>query len=72
MQKTPYVFPVVGGRKVEHLLANIEALDISLSPEQIAYLEGVLPFDVGFPNNIFGVSHFFRLLNVLILTRFLG
>lgn len=71
MQKTPYVFPIVGGRKMEHLLANIEALDISLSPEQIAYLEGVLPFDVGFPNNIFGVSSF-KLLNVLILTRFLG
>lgn len=24
MQKTPYVFPVIGGRKVEHLKANIE------------------------------------------------
>ncbi|PBK99004.1 hypothetical protein ARMGADRAFT_1124135 [Armillaria gallica] len=25
--KTPYVFPIIGGRKVEHLKANIEALD---------------------------------------------
>lgn len=24
MQKTPYVFPIIGGRKTEHLLANIE------------------------------------------------
>jgi hypothetical protein len=24
MQKTPYVFPIVGGRKVSHLIANIE------------------------------------------------
>ena len=55
MQKTPYVFPIVGGRKVEHLLSNIETLDISLSSEQFAYLESVLPFDVGFPNNL-GVS----------------
>ncbi|KAF8900587.1 NADP-dependent oxidoreductase domain-containing protein [Mucidula mucida] len=54
MQKTPYVFPLVGGRKVEHLLSNVEALDIALSTEQIAYLEGVLPFDVGFPGNFVG------------------
>lgn len=51
MQKTPFVFPIVGGRKVEHLLSNIEALDISLSEDQITYLESILPFDVGFPNN---------------------
>ena len=50
LQKTPYVFPIVGGRKVENLLKNIEALEIVLSKEQIAFLESVLPFDVGFPN----------------------
>lgn len=48
--KTPYVFPIVGGRKVEHLLDNIEALDIDLTNEQIAYLESILPFDPGFPS----------------------
>lgn len=52
MHKAPYVFPIVGGRKVEHLLANIEALSIRLSAEQIAYIEGILPFDKGFPNSI--------------------
>lgn len=50
MQKTPYVFPIIGGRKVEHLSANIEALKISLSDEQIKFLEGIIPFDPGFPN----------------------
>ena len=50
MQKTPYVFPIVGGRKVEHLMANIEALEITLSKDQIKYLEGVVPFEPGFPN----------------------
>ena len=50
MQKTPYVFPIVGGRKIEHLHANIDALKISLSDEQIQYLESVMPFDPGFPN----------------------
>jgi len=54
MQKTPYVFPIVGGRKVEHLHDNIEALSIALSPEQIAFLEGVLPFDDGFPHSMVG------------------
>ncbi|KAF7291807.1 Aldo-ket-red domain-containing protein [Mycena chlorophos] len=49
MHKAPYVFPIIGGRKIEHLLANVEALDIALSPEQIAFLEGTLLFDVGFP-----------------------
>ena len=53
MQKTPYVFPIIGGRKVEHLLSNLEALSISLSPAQISYLENVLPFDKGFPYKYF-------------------
>ena len=51
MQKTTHVFPIVGGRKVEQLDANIEALDITLSDEQINFLEGVLPFKKGFPHN---------------------
>ncbi|KAJ7792719.1 Aldo/keto reductase [Mycena leptocephala] len=54
MQKVPYCFPIIGGRKIEHLTSNIEALDISLSSEQIAYLESVVPFDPGFPNTMIG------------------
>ena len=53
MQKTRYVFPIIGGRKIEHLMSNLEALDITLSPAQIAYLEGILPFDRGFLYNYF-------------------
>ena len=49
MQKTTHVFPIVGGRKVEQLEANIEALDIVLSPDQIKYLESVFPFEMGVP-----------------------
>ena len=47
MQKSPYVFPLIGGRKVEHLMSNLEALDISLTSEHIAYIEGILPFERG-------------------------
>jgi len=54
MQKVPYVFPIVGGRKVEHLHGNIEALDIVLTPEQIEYIESFSPFDPGFPTNMLG------------------
>jgi len=49
MQKAPYVFPIIGGRKVEHLEANLEALEIALTPEHIKYLESIVPFDPGFP-----------------------
>ncbi|CAA7263314.1 unnamed protein product [Cyclocybe aegerita] len=54
MQKTTYVFPILGGRKIEHLLANVEALDIDLTDEQIRYLESVVEFDPGFPNVMIG------------------
>ena len=57
MQKTPYVFPILGGRKVEQLYANFEALDIALTPEHIKKLEAALPFDLGFPSK-FIVSGF--------------
>ena len=50
MQKTTNVFPIIGGRKVEHLMENLEALKISLTAEQIKSIENVLPFDPGFPN----------------------
>ena len=52
MHKTPYVFPIVGGRKVEHLKQNIQALDISLSTEQIHRIDGAKLFNVGFPHDI--------------------
>ncbi|KAJ3832948.1 Aldo/keto reductase [Lentinula raphanica] len=54
MQKTPYVFPIIGGRKVENLVANLEALDISLSDEHIKDLKSILPFDIGFPTDFIG------------------
>jgi len=54
MQKTPYVFPIIGGRKVEHLMANIEALNIALEPKHVQYLESVLPFELGFPHDFIG------------------
>ncbi|CAA7268843.1 unnamed protein product [Cyclocybe aegerita] len=54
MQKTTYVFPIIGGRKVEQLLANVEALDITLSDEQIKFLDSIVDFDLGFPHSMIG------------------
>ncbi|KAF8968933.1 NADP-dependent oxidoreductase domain-containing protein [Flammula alnicola] len=54
MHKAPYVFPIIGGRKVEHLLANIEALEVSLNDEQMKYLDSIVPLDPGFPNSMIG------------------
>lgn len=47
--KYPYVFPIVGGRKIDHLKGNIEALGLELTDEEVDELESAVPFDVGFP-----------------------
>lgn len=54
-QKAPYVFPICGGRKVDHLKGNIEALGLELSDEEIEEIEDAGEFDVGFPLNF--LSH---------------
>ncbi|PNP51599.1 hypothetical protein THARTR1_07855 [Trichoderma harzianum] len=51
-QKTPYVFPIVGGRTIEHLKHNIEALTLQLTEEDIEEIESAYPFDFGFPHNM--------------------
>ncbi|KAL5046753.1 hypothetical protein BDW71DRAFT_197404 [Aspergillus fruticulosus] len=48
--KAPYVFPIVGGRKVEHLRRNIAALELSLSVEEMMQIEAAYGFDHGFPH----------------------
>ncbi|RDW74103.1 hypothetical protein BP5796_07545 [Coleophoma crateriformis] len=50
MQKAAYVFPLVGCRKVEHLKANVEALKVTLSEEDVKAIDAAYPFDHGFPN----------------------
>jgi aryl-alcohol dehydrogenase-like predicted oxidoreductase len=49
MHKAPYVFPIVGGRKVEHLKGNIEALGLKLSDEEVDEIDAESGFKVGFP-----------------------
>ncbi|CAG9975949.1 unnamed protein product [Clonostachys byssicola] len=51
LYKSPYVFPILGGRKLDHLRGNIEALSLRLTKEDIDEVETSYPFDVGFPHN---------------------
>ena len=51
LHKAPYVFPIVGGRNIEHLKGNIAALAVELTPDEIAEIEGAVEFDIGFPQN---------------------
>ncbi|KAJ3768104.1 aryl-alcohol dehydrogenase, partial [Lentinula raphanica] len=54
LHKAPYMFPIIGGRKVEHLQSNLEALEISLTKTQMEYLDSLKPFDKGYPLNVLG------------------
>lgn len=49
LHKTPYVFPILGGRKLEHLKSNIEALTLQLTKQDMDMIENAAPFDIGFP-----------------------
>ena len=54
MAKAPYVFPIVGGRKIDHLKGNIAALSVDLSEKDIEEIESAWPFDAGFPSTFLG------------------
>ncbi|CAI9636900.1 unnamed protein product [Alternaria burnsii] len=51
MHKSPYVFPIVGGRKISHLEGNIQALGLGLTPEEIQQIDAAYGFDMGFPHS---------------------
>ncbi len=52
MNKAPYVFPIVGCRTLEQLKSNIDALEISMSGEEIDEIEKACHFDPGFPHTL--------------------
>ncbi|KAK6064039.1 aldo/keto reductase [Seiridium cupressi] len=54
MHKAPRVFPIIGGRKVEHLHDNIRAPSICLSDDDVRSIENLSSFDIGFPLNFIG------------------
>ena len=50
MHKTIYVFPILGGRKVDHVAGSIGALSVALWPEEMGEIEAAYEFDPGFPH----------------------
>lgn len=57
LHKAPYVIALIGGRKVEHLQANIDALDLSLDEEDIDEIDGAYRFEHGFPHEFLSGNH---------------
>lgn len=58
MQKAPYVFPIIGSRKVEHIVGAMEAVKVSLSDEDIDMIENAVHFQHGFPTDFLNTSLF--------------
>ena len=52
MHKSPYVFPIIGGRSINHLRQNIEALSLQLSKGDMRRIEDAVPFELGFPHDL--------------------
>ncbi|KAK7185102.1 hypothetical protein DPSP01_012447 [Paraphaeosphaeria sporulosa] len=51
LHKAPYVFPIIGGRKVDYLSQNIEALKLQLDAEDMATIDAAYGFEIGFPHD---------------------
>lgn len=54
LQKQAYVFPLVGGRKVEYLRANVEALGVNLSEEEVKSIQDAGAWKRGAPFDLLG------------------
>ncbi len=54
MAKQPYIFPIVGIRKLEHLQDSIDALKVRLTKEEIKEIEEAYEYKVGFPHDMVG------------------
>ncbi|KAF2271601.1 putative Norsolorinic acid reductase [Westerdykella ornata] len=58
MHKAPYVFPLVGQRRVSHLKDSIAGLSVTLTEEDIDRIEASYDFDVGFPHTFLNGAMF--------------
>jgi hypothetical protein len=52
VSQAPYVFPICGGRRIEHLRSNIAALSLDLSEEDIQEIDSATAFDLGYPHSL--------------------
>ncbi|CZR57761.1 related to voltage-gated shaker-like K+ channel, subunit beta/KCNAB [Phialocephala subalpina] len=47
--KTPYVFPIIGARKVEHVKVFNDSLSVALTQEDLNFVDSAVPFNPIFP-----------------------
>jgi aryl-alcohol dehydrogenase-like predicted oxidoreductase len=47
------VIPIIGARKISQLQDNIASLEVSLTREQVALLDGASKIDLGFPHEFY-------------------
>ncbi|KAK0373362.1 hypothetical protein CLIM01_09293 [Colletotrichum limetticola] len=59
MHKAPFVFPIVGGRKLGHIESNIKGLGLALTEDDIREIEGSHEFDPGFPHTFLSGTSLF-------------
>src|SRR4051812_9244688 len=52
MSQAPYIFPIIGGRKIENLKSNIAALEVDLTEDEIKEIEAAAPVSLGYPHVI--------------------
>lgn len=45
------MYPIVGGRKVDHLKGNIEALGLRLDEDELDKIDNAYGFEIGFPHD---------------------
>lgn len=72
IHKAPYIFPIVGGRKVSYLRSNVAALKIALSKDEINKIDVAYNFQAGFPHNIVSGSKLSNGPKDLVLTEIRG
>ncbi|BCS01990.1 aldo/keto reductase [Aspergillus luchuensis] len=58
MQKSVYVFPIVGCRKIDHIKGSIASLSVTLTDEEMAKVDNAYTFDFGFPHTFLSGSMF--------------
>jgi len=56
LAKTPYVFPILGGRKVSQLEDNIKGLEVKLTDADLKVLEEASPLARPFPYDMIGTK----------------
>lgn len=54
--KEPYVFPIIGGRKLSHISGNIDGLSQTVTDDEINKIDQAYDFDPGFPSTFLSGS----------------